>query len=152
MPCNDVTEILRLQLDHQDRVTGYSLTKRTCGGIMGKESLLMKWCGSLPATQVRDTTVDQFVAKFPTEDAVIEFVRLKHLLALQKGIAVLVGETSARPDDSIVLESVEYSAEGVELVAHIKVDMVTDEIRACGRCGSCGSKSNVQVPTSHLPE
>lgn len=144
MPCTDVTDILRLQLDQHDRIAGYSLTKLTCGGVMGKESLLMKWCGGLTAEQVRDTTIEQFQTRFPTEDVTVEFVRLKHLIAIQKGIAVLLGEQAARPDDSIVLESVEHGPDGTSLLALIRVDLVTEEIRACGGCGSCGSKSVAQ--------
>ncbi|MBI5265858.1 MAG: hypothetical protein HY851_01370 [candidate division Zixibacteria bacterium] len=139
MPCSDVTEILKLQIDAEDRVVGYSLTKRTCGGALGKEALLLKWCGGLPASQVMGTTVDQFLDKYSSDDPAVEFVRLKHLLALKKGVAALTGEIAARPDDSIAVESIDYGPEGVEMVAHIKVDVMTDEIKACGRCAGCGT-------------
>jgi hypothetical protein len=138
MPCADVTEILRLQVDLEDRLVGYSLTKRTCGGALGKEPLLLKWCGGLPARQVMDTTVDQFLDRYSSDDPVVEFVHLKHFIALRKGIAALIGEIAARPDDSIAIESIDYGPDGVDLVAHIKVDIVTKEIKACGRCAGCG--------------
>ena len=137
MPCNDVTEILVLRCDSNECVTGYSLTKLTCGGALGKEALLLKWCRGLPARQVFETTTDQFLARYATDDPAVEFVRLKHLLALRKGVAALIGEIAARPDDSIVVESVQYGPEGIELVAQIKVDLITDEIKACGRCAGC---------------
>ena len=76
MPCTDVTEILKLRIDSADRLVTYSLTKRTCGGALGKESLLLKWCGGLPARDILKTTVDQFLDRYATDDPVVEFVRL----------------------------------------------------------------------------
>jgi hypothetical protein len=139
MPCNDVTEILRLVLDADDRLSEYSLTKLTCGGVLGKEALLKKWCGGLPAREILATDIDAFCAKFPTDDAAVEFVRLKHLLALQKGLSALLGDQSARPDDAIAIESIEHGPLGTQMIALIKVDAVTKEIQSCGRCVGCGT-------------
>jgi hypothetical protein len=150
MPCSDVTEILRLELDPQDRLRGYSLTKLTCGGVLGKESLLLKWCGGLSAQEVLSTSVNDFCDAYPTDDDLVEFVRLKHLLALQKGLGALLGLHSARPDDAISLESVEYGPLGTEMVATIKVDAVTEEIKACGRCVGCGTSKS--APSPLVPE
>ena len=139
MPCNDVTEILRLSLDSQDCLFDYSLTKLTCGGVLGKESLLKKWCGGLSARAVLNTSIDEFCTRFPTDDPVVEFVRLKHLLALQKGLSALMGIQAARPDDLIAVESIECDPSGTHLIALLKVDAVAAEIQACGRCAGCGS-------------
>jgi hypothetical protein len=141
MPCSDVTEILRIELDSQERLIDYTLTKLTCGGALGKESLLKKWCGGLSTGEILATSIDSFCDRFPTDDAVVEFVRLKHLLALQKGLRALTGEESSRPEDAITIESIEYSAHGSTLTALLKVDAVTDEIRACGRCAGCGTRA-----------
>ncbi len=141
MPCSDVTELLRLDLDSQDRLSGYSLTKLTCGGSLGKESLLLKWCGGLQANQILSTTIDAFSERFPANDPVVEFVRLKHLLAIQKGLRALTGLESSRPDDAISIETIDHGPDGVSMRALLKVDAVTDEIRACGRCAGCGTHS-----------
>lgn len=142
MPCSDVTEILRIEIDSSDRLTDYSLTKLTCGGALGKEALLKKWCGGLSTEEILSTSIDSFCTRFPTEDPVVEFVRLKHLLALQKGLRALIGVESSRPDDAISVESIEYSENGVTLSALLKIDAVTDEIRACGRCAGCGTHTH----------
>ncbi len=141
MPCSDVTEILRIDLDPGDHLIDYSLTKLTCGGALGKESLLKKWCGGLSTTEILSTSIDAFCTRYPTTDPVVEFVRLKHLLALQKGLRALTGEESSRPDDAIAVESIEYSQSGASLTALLKVDAVTDEIQACGRCAGCGTQT-----------
>lgn len=117
---------------------------------MGKESLLLKWCGGLTVQEVLSTSVDDFCDAYPTDDDLVEFVRLKHLLALQKGLGALMGLHSARPDDAISLESVVYGPLGTEMIATIKVDTVTEEIRACGRCVGCGTSES--APSSHVPE
>ncbi len=148
MPCNDVTEILRLALDSDDRLTTYSLTKLTCGGVLGKEALLKKWCGGLPARQILETGIDAFCAKFPTDDPAVEFVRLKHLLAVQKGLSALLGDQSARPDDAISIESIDYGPDGIQMIALIKVDAVTAEIQSCGRCVGCGT-TKAPVHSAH---
>ena len=41
MPCNDITEKLKIKLDSENKLTDYHLTKRTCGGAVGADSLLL---------------------------------------------------------------------------------------------------------------
>ena len=40
MPCNDISERILVDLDLNDRVINYSLTKETCGAEVGSPSLL----------------------------------------------------------------------------------------------------------------
>ncbi len=140
MPCSDVTEILSITLDPEDRIVHYSLIKRTCGGSVGNPSLLRKWVENRPAQEVLEASPDQLLTALPTQSSTWEFLRLKHLFALQSGIQALIGQKSAMPGEACVVDSIETTAGGVRLIAEIKVDVLTEKISACGGCGSCGTK------------
>jgi hypothetical protein len=66
MPCNDVTEVLSLTLDPDDRLTHYSLIKLTCGGGVGNPSLLKKWIANKPASEILSTSTETILEEFPT--------------------------------------------------------------------------------------
>ncbi len=145
MPCSDITEVLQIEIDAEDRLVTYSLLKQTCGGSLGKESLLLKWAGNRSVAEILETDFDRFRALFPTDDPVVEFVRLKHFVALQKGLAALLGTQSAQPTDACAVDTITYLPDGgVRMLAELKVDVLTDEIKACGGCGSCATGS---IPT-----
>ncbi|MBI2436095.1 MAG: hypothetical protein HYV26_24825, partial [Candidatus Hydrogenedentes bacterium] len=40
MPCTDVTEIIRVEVDAEDRLKSYRFIKRTCGQGVGTDALL----------------------------------------------------------------------------------------------------------------
>ena len=42
MPCKDVTELLEVVLDSEDRLLDYTFSKRTCGQGVGAASLLIE--------------------------------------------------------------------------------------------------------------
>lgn len=138
MPCSDVTEVLSLTLDPEDRLTHYSLIKLTCGGGVGNPSLLRKWIENRPASEILMTTPDEVLHAFPTPSDTWEFLTIKHLLAVQAGLRALSGETAASPDSICAVETIEHGPKGIRMMALIKVDILTQSITACGGCGTCG--------------
>ena len=142
MPCSDVTEILSLTLDSDDRVVHYSLIKRTCGGAVGNSSLLRKWIENRSAAEVLTATPEEIMAAIPTRSSTWEFLTLKHLFAVQSGLQAMLGERSSMPGELCVVDSIETAPNGIRMIAELKVDVLTEKINACGGCGTCGTKSS----------
>lgn len=142
MPCSDVTEVLSLTLDHQDRVSHYSLVKLTCGGGVGNPSLLRKWIENRPVAEVLAAKPDLMMEVFPTTSATWEYLAIKHLLAVQSGLHALLGDTPSTLNDICMIDTVEHGPNGVRMLAQIKVDILTEAITACGGCGSCETKTS----------
>jgi NifU-like protein involved in Fe-S cluster formation len=140
MPCNDVTEVLSITLDPDDRIIHYSLIKETCGGAVGNSSLLRKWVENRSASDVLKAQPEDIMAAIPTRNTTWEFLTLKHLFALQTGLQAFLGEQSASLNDSCVVDTVETTPKGIQFIALIKVDVLTEKIESCGGCGSCGTK------------
>lgn len=149
MPCNDVTEVLKITLDTQDRVSFYSLTKRTCGGTVGNPSLLRPWIENRTTQEILAASVNEVLSTLPPLSDTWEFLAQKHLLAVQCGLATMLGRLPGLPADLCAVESVSSGPKGIKMTAHLKVDMLTEAIPACGGCGSCGSKAQ---SLSELPE
>jgi hypothetical protein len=143
MPCNDITDVLRIVIDHDDKITDYSLHKRSCGGAVGEEKLIGKWLIGRLVSDVLDTPLDQFQSLLRTKNDIKEFLAIKHFMIVQAGLSVIIGQESGRVSDYCTLESVEHDHMGTEAVLHVKVDAVIDEIKACSRC--CGSKGSFSV-------
>ncbi|MFZ1683941.1 MAG: hypothetical protein WAU88_07385 [Candidatus Zixiibacteriota bacterium] len=140
MPCSDVTEVLSITLDPDDRIIHYSLIKETCGGAVGNSSLLRKWVENRLASDVLKAQPEEIMAAIPTKSTTWEFLTLKHLFALQTGLQAFLGEKSAMPGDSCVVDTIETTPKGIQFIALIKVDVLTEKIESCGGCGSCGTK------------
>lgn len=151
MPCDDVTEVLRVLLDPQDRVQGYSLIKRTCGRAVGELSLIHAWVAGRHADDILGADLDAFMdAHAPADGSDMaeaeELLALKHLFALQAGLSVIIGEASGAAGETCAIESMVYGPEGCEFVGQVRVDILAEKIKACGRCGSgCGKRRAAAV-------
>ncbi|MFH2026708.1 MAG: hypothetical protein ABIK30_13005 [bacterium] len=132
MPCGDITDILTIKLDPEDRVIDYTLTKRTCGGKVGKERLIKKWLIGKDARQVAITDHVDFQAEIKVRSDLNEYIHLKHFLAVKTGLSVMFGINSGRLDDRCTVENIAYGPEGTEMTAHINVDGVVNDIKSCG--------------------
>ncbi len=143
MPCSDVTEILTITLDPEERITHYTLSKRTCGGGVGNSSLLRKWISNRSANEVLSATPELVLASLPTRSTTWEFLTVKHLLAVQCGLKALLGFSDSGPADTCRIVNVSCGAEGTRMEADIRVDVVTSRITACGFCGNCGRPKSV---------
>ena len=139
MPCQDVTEVVRLTVDNDDRVLSYELLKQTCGGAVAGRGLVRD------AVKLR--TIDDILAITPKDildvsrhkSTVNEYLLLKHLFAIQATLAAFRGTETAHEPGMLQIESVDYAPGTTHIQARIKLDLLTEKIKACGLCGdSCG--------------
>lgn len=137
MPCTDVSENIKITLDHDDRVIFYALSKDTCSGAVGKPSLLRKWIRDRSAEDILAATPDILHDFYPTKSNTWQFLYAKHLFAVQRTLQAALGHDTGRPTDYCAVHSVTYTPDGVEIVARLNIDLMTDDIKACGNCG-CG--------------
>ena len=139
MPCNDVTEILRLSLDPDDRVISYSLSKLSCGGAVPGRSLIRKWVKHQTVADILQLNPKQVIDDVKSEDPIEEYLHLKHLFAIQLALTTFLGGQAGRPDDACVINTISNSPDGTELLVELKVNVLTDKIKACGLCDTCGT-------------
>lgn len=139
MPCNDVTELIRVVVDAEDRLKDYRFVKRTCGRGVGVDALLLDMLAGRPVREILEIAPEAFLAGQVFDAPVEEFLRLKHLFALQAALNVLTGHASGGPKDICAVAEVSHEHGETVIDARIAVDLVTDAIRACGNCRDCGS-------------
>lgn len=137
MPCNDITDSLKIKLDADEKVVKYALRKKTCQGEVGRKSLIGQWLKGKPAAEVISFPIDQFIKAHPTKSSKWEYLYLKHFIAVRSSLAVLLGQQSGGVDDYVKIALVEYSPEGTILETDISVEGMTAEIEACGSCAGC---------------
>ncbi len=137
MPCKDVTEVFRLVLDKDDRLKEYAFTKRTCGQGIGEESLLIDQLGGRSMTEILSISPEAFLDSYPMDSDIEEFLSLKHLIAIQSALEVLVGAEAGRNHDAFAAAGIVYDEDSTEVQGRIAVDILTERIEACGGCASC---------------
>lgn len=146
MPCNDVTEIIEVTIDGEDRLADYVYNKRTCGQGVGAGSLLIDQLRGWTAEALIEADVDAVRASIPFESDLEEFLALKHFFAIQSVIEVLTGKEPGGKGDPCAAAEIAYEDGRVIITGQIDVELVTDKIKSCGNCGSCGqSKKQAQA-------
>ena len=140
MPCKDVTEILVVVLDAEDRLKEYHFLKRTCGQGVGAESLLIDQLGGRSLDELLNKTAEEFLDEFPIPDEIEEFLSLKHLFAIQGALEVLTGREPGGKNDAFAASGISYGEDETRIEGRIAVDVITEKIEACGGCASCGSE------------
>jgi hypothetical protein len=149
MPCNDVTEVLRLTLDREDRVISYSLSKLSCGGAVPGRSLIRKWVKHQSVADILQLDPKQIVDDIRVENPIEEYLHLKHLFAIQMALTTFLGGQAGRPNDACVINTVSNGPDGTELLVELKVNVLTDKIKACGLCDTCGTDESIPPPSEH---
>jgi hypothetical protein len=142
MPCDDITENLRLTLDGENQLTSYSLSKKTCGGAVGLDSILLDYLGGQPVDKIIGNEQASLLPEQTTEDEIEMYFKLKHFFALQSVLKVYLGKASGGAGDSCAIVAIEHDGGNTIIDAEIRIDLLTDQIEACGRCGPrCRSAS-----------
>ncbi|MBI4556978.1 MAG: hypothetical protein HY706_05285 [Candidatus Hydrogenedentes bacterium] len=145
MPCKDVTELIEVVIDADDRLKSYTFNKRTCGQAVGAASLLLEQLGGRSIAALSALDADTYLAEFPQQSDVEEFLSLKHLFAIQSVLAVLTGHEPGGPDDVCAAADISYDGNDLVINARISVDLVTEKIKSCGHCKSCGRNKKSEI-------
>ena len=140
MPCKDVTELLEVVLDGEDRLKAYKFQKRTCGQGVGAESLLIDQLEGRSLEELLNKTAEDFLTEFPIFDEIEEFLSLKHLFAVQGALEVLTGREPGGKNAAFAASEISYGEDETRIQGRIAVDVITEKIEACGGCASCGSE------------
>jgi len=138
VPCSDITEVIELQLDHDDRLTAYALTKRTCGAEIGRASLLADLLVDLGAHDLATLTGEEVAAHYGAQPVSAEFLAAKHLVAVRQAARVYLGHAAGAAGDPCALASVTAHPDGITVRAALRIDLLTGEIEACAKC--CGAR------------
>ncbi len=139
MPCSDLTELIRVVVDDDDRLLDYRFVKRTCGRAVGAESLLRGELAGMTAAGILALTpeaVTEAAIPMPPEE---EFLRLKHLFAVQSALEVLLGRADCGPQAQCAAAQIAWESGQTVIDARIRVDAVHGRIQACSTCGQCPS-------------
>ena len=137
MPCDDITEIIEIRLGGDDELLAYRLNKLTCGTEIGADSLLIGKLRGKSADEIIAIDPSQFCDEIKPADEIGEFLLLKHLFALQSTLKTLTGACPAGPGQQCAVAEIQCDENEINLVGHIAVDIVTDEIRSCRPCNKC---------------
>ena len=135
MPCKDITDHLRIRLGPDDRIMRYALRKLSCGGAVGNQSMIADWLEKKTPEEVLNSTPQAVLEANNVTDEIEEYLLLKHFLAVKAGLSIMLGQESGGVDDYCQIEAIRHSPNGTEILAHISVEGMTAEIRACGNCG-----------------
>ena len=136
MPCTDQTESLHLLLDEQDCVQTFQLRKISCGRAVGEETLLPYIQGK-SIDEIIAGTVTELVPDLDRYRRIDEFLLFKQFFSVRAALLVLVGQSSGQPQQAFVMEELLIDEDMTQIKGEIAVNLISEEIRACGSCKSC---------------
>ncbi|MEE8409448.1 MAG: hypothetical protein V3T05_07580 [Myxococcota bacterium] len=138
MPCNDISEYLKLTLDGSDCIESFSLQKNTCGAPVGNVLLINHVAGS-SAEEVMSKSTADLVPEFYQVKRLDQFLLTKQHVALREALAVYVGMNPGGTDQVFAVEKIEHGAEQTVISGLLKVHVLAEKVEACGNCG-CAAK------------
>ena len=135
MPCGDITERTKIRIDKESRLISYNYNKKTCGGAVGPESMIIDGLKGKRAEEIINLSEIDFFKFDNFENKIDEFLNLKHFFAVKSALKVFLGVTSGRIGDTCTIAGVEYSDDETIIDADINIELITDQIKACAHCG-----------------
>ncbi len=138
MPCNDITEVVVLRFDRSDHLVSYTLRKQTCGAEIGRAALLADLVLGQDVDALAHLDAADLRGAFAIAPAE-EFLYFKHLVALQTAVAVYTGGARGDVGQACTVVEVASDDQGVRFEGLIAVAALTQKIKACGNCGTCGA-------------
>ena len=138
MPCDDITDVLELWFDENDRLEDYALTKRTCGAQVGHQAFLMPLLGNMEIETLARSDYDLLLPHVDTLSDEENFIAFKHFIAVKEAANALIGNSD--PDSAFTLSVAAHEHRGLFARGFVSVSRIEGTIKACGKCRSCGSR------------
>ncbi|RKX20811.1 MAG: hypothetical protein DRP51_05165 [Candidatus Zixiibacteriota bacterium] len=135
MPCGDITERLKLTVDDNNCLDSYIFSKKTCGGAIGMESLLLDYIGGKSIETIIKSNELTFLQTNLAKEDIETYLRLKHFSAIQSVLNIYVGKSSGGANDICAIAGIEYDGGNTIIDAEIKINLLADNIESCDSCG-----------------
>lgn len=132
--------MMEVVVDADDRLKSYTFSKRTCGRGVGVATLLVDCLAGRTVDEILAYRPEDFLADYPVEDELEEFLGLKHLIAVQSVLEVLTGRASGGRHEACAAAEIAHENGDIVIDARIRVDLVTEKVKSCGNCKGCGTK------------
>jgi hypothetical protein len=141
MPCGDITEIIKINLDNENRIASYSLNKVSCQFAVWEESLIIDWAKNRTIDEILNTSLDTFLESRSADSETDTFMLTKHFESVRQALEVLSGASQGSLSDRCVIESINHGPDGTEMTAYININMNTKNIISCRDNRLSGKKS-----------
>ncbi len=137
MPCMDVTEIVEIWLDAEERLMRYALHKQTCGRSVGEPSLLQAHLAGRTLEDILGMRPDAYIEAHSPCSPLEEFLVQKHFAAVQSALRVYMGREPGGPDDPCLAASIALEGDATRIEGHISIQITPGHIQPCGPCPRC---------------
>ena len=132
MPCDNITEIIKLKLDHNNHFVDYSLTKQSCDKVIGESSLINKLLKGRTVEQILEANPGSIMPGNVSVSTDSHYLYIKHLQAIQSVLAIWLGQRDGQTGERCVIDAINHDEEGIELTAIIYLNLQTENIISCG--------------------
>jgi hypothetical protein len=139
MPCEDQTEYLELLLDEEDRLEDFLLRKKTCGRAVGDTSL-QPYVKGMSLEELLGQELEQKVPHLHELELTDEFLMFKQYYSLRAAAAVILGLETGSLAEPFVMDEMIISADKAKYAGYVSVDVISEEIEACGKCRGCATR------------
>jgi hypothetical protein len=132
MPCDDVTEFVRLEIGSDDKLKSYRLLKKGCGIAIGDESLLLPQLAGYTIKELSAFQIDNIRHGNQTE--IEQYTSRKHFSAIKAVLDTITGKEPGGVGAGCTIAEISYDGDNMIVEAEISIGIVTEKIKSCGRC------------------
>ncbi|MFC1475046.1 hypothetical protein ACFLQG_00220 [Candidatus Zixiibacteriota bacterium] len=132
MPCKDITDILEINIDNNDIIKSYSITKRTCGRELLTKPSINSLIVNRSIEEILDFNIGEILIQEKPKTVRKEYLIVKHLVAVQSGLAVMLGKSSGSVEDFCTVVKIEQTEDGTIFECELSGTGLKEEIKSCG--------------------
>jgi hypothetical protein len=140
MPCNDVTELVRLEIGSDDKLKSYWLHKKGCGAAIGNESLLLPQLAGYTINELLVLQIDNIC--FGNQTEIEQYVSRKHFFAIKAVLETITGKEPGGVEAGCAIAEISYDGDNMIVEAEISVGLVTEMIKSCGQSDEKNGREN----------
>ncbi|MFN0152349.1 MAG: hypothetical protein ACKVU1_16715 [bacterium] len=115
MPCEEISAVVTVVLDKDERLRYYTFEKITCGKIIPLSQTLQAHCKGMTLDALASLRLEELVRAFDVRDEDSFFVLDKELDALQSAVANYRGSDAGLDFERYKIESIEYGDDSIRI-------------------------------------
>jgi hypothetical protein len=129
MPCKDITDEIEIILDNNDCLNSYKLTKKTCGRQVTSFDEVEQIIVGMHVDKIVDLSIHDLIIS--NDFGELEYLFVKHIVAVQSGLKVMLGHDSGTVEDFCAMVKIEQTETGTAFEANIDGTGLKKAIKSC---------------------